>query len=107
MINIDDIISIVGEEMAEHWLLLNPKVYMKNGEPFALIATKLVNDTLVIASTSKNEEPFTFGMNRDIWKMVKKKDKVMLISDCKDSCIAREMDSFHDDELGKYFTKGV
>ena len=42
----DIITEIVGEELAESWLLLKPKIYYKDDKPYGMVATIDINGAL-------------------------------------------------------------
>ena len=78
----DIIKQIVRPHAVDAWLVLNPTVYYKKGEPYGLIAeSHKVDDCIYIVSTTRNtEEPFTKNMIRDIIRLYKQ-HSVCLITD--------------------------
>ena len=65
------------------------------------------NNTYIINSIAKDDQRYTFAMQRMIIDFTKKHDKVIVMSTLKDSCIARFTDRFIENGEQSCFAKGV
>ena len=101
-----EVAFIVGSRNTRKWMDMKPRLFHKNGLPFGLIAVEQTEDGVVINSISRNDDKFTFEMLRDLTKIIKASDRVAVASTCKDSCINKLMDSYHEHGEESYFTKG-
>lgn len=79
-----DLISIVGEEYAEYWDMMIPRIYYKDSVAHGVIATVRDMDCIIVFSMSK-DNVFTVGMLRDIITMWRVEDKMILVTDDSDS----------------------
>ena len=103
-----EVTSIVPDGHVDNWLRIRPLVFYRNDKPFGLIATVFDHDnsTVIINSISKDDQEFTFEMNKVIILTVRNNTKVMLMSTCKESCLTRLLDTYHENGVDSFFTKG-
>lgn len=81
---VNDIVQVVGFDLADSWSLYKPDVYMKDGIAYGLIAEEkhgLI--TFIIASVQNPSEPFTVGMLKRVIHLIRTTD-VCVITDHRD-----------------------
>ena len=80
----EDIVSIVGLDEFSNWAVLDPTVYLKDGESYGLIAGAYSDNGInyIAATVESAEMPFTVGMLRDIIKVIRE-ENVCIITDDK------------------------
>jgi len=78
-----DIIDIVGFDEFHSWAIIDPDVYLKDGEAYGLIArASSANGIDYLASTVRSPELlFTVGMLKDIIKVIKSKNLCIITDD--------------------------
>ena len=82
--------------------------FEKDNDLFGVVAiSKHENDTYIINSIAKDNQRYTFAMQRMIIDFTKKHEKVIIMSTLKDSCINRFTDRFVDNGEQSCFVKGV
>ena len=82
--------------------------FEKDGELYGLVAiTKHENDIYIINSIAKDDQRYTFAMQRTILNWTKNHDKVIIMSTLKDSCIKKFTDRFVENGEQSCFVKGV
>jgi len=69
---IQDIVSVVGEELGSKWMVMKPDIYYLNNAPHGLIAKEKHHGvTYLMCTASDPEVMFTRGMIRDIMRIMK------------------------------------
>ena len=102
-------------EMTEGWydVMFAPvpkivKEFHKDGVLFGIVAISLHDDrTYIINSISKDNQRFTFGMQRMIHNWTVNHKKVIIMSTLKDSTIAKFTDRFVENGDESCFVKGL
>ena len=65
-----EVLSICGKEHLEEWLVLQPKVYYKDGNPYGLMGITIKDEIKYLSSMVLSpDKPFTVGMLKDIKRM--------------------------------------
>ncbi len=109
MASSEDILEIVGCEHYMAWSNLpDVMVYKKDGKPFGLMSVAIMEGVIMINSIAKNDEKFTFEMQRELVRVIRKNPIVYLMSTCSNStAINKLMDTYHEDGINSFFTKGI
>ena len=109
MASSEDILEIVGCEHYMAWSNLpDVMVSKKNGEPYGLVSIANMEGVVMINSISKGDGKFNFEMIKVIAKVIQKNPIVYLMSTCKESKVLnRLMDTYHEDGINSFFTKGI
>jgi len=82
--------------------------FFKDGKLYGLVViSKHENDSYIINSIAKDNQRYTFGMQRMIIDFTKKHKKVIVMSTLEDSCIKRFTDRFVDNDEQSCFVKGL
>ena len=82
--------------------------FEKDNNLFGVVAiSKHENDTYIINSIAKDNQRYTFAMQRMIIDFTKKHEKVIIMSTLKDSCINKFTDRFVENGEQSCFVKGV
>lgn len=77
-----DVVYVVGADKANEWFFASPDLYLKDGEPYGLIAYVQQTGAVYVASTTiEPSNPFTFGMLRDIMRLGKDETIVIATDD--------------------------
>ena len=65
-----ELLSICGKERLQEWLVLQPKVYYKDGYPYGLMGVTIKDEVKYLSSMVLSpDKPFTIGMLKDIKRM--------------------------------------
>ncbi len=106
----DDVFNIAGF-IAFHnvWSRVpEPKLFLKDGEPFGIMSFVIIDGIMYINSISKDDAKFTFEMHKELVRQIRSHDKVLLASTCKNStAIHKLMDEYHECGINSYFIKGL
>jgi len=102
-------------EITEGWnevLMLadqsNVYPFEKDGELFGLVViTEHEGNAYIINSIAKDNQQYTFAMQRMILKWTRLHSKVMIMSTLEDSCIKRFTDRFVSNGEQSCFVKGL
>jgi len=81
--------------------------FEKDGELFGLVCITDHGGAYIINSIAKDNQKYTFGMQRLILNFTRNNDRVIVMSTLKDSCIKKFTDKFVDNGEQSCFVKGL
>ncbi len=81
--------------------------FERDGELYGLVCASQYDKTYVINSIAKDNQKYTFAMQRLILNLTRDNDRVIIMSTLKDSCIKKFTDRFVENGEQSCFVKGI